>query len=240
MTRSVSKYSIGILLFSFTAMACVEVPPTYIVPRSFVIHVGNGRAPVVGLKLRVTRFKSKEFLSLTAEQQRTANPEQFVQVIAESSTDGSGEAHFNIATPGDFDVSPDYPGVDGFAISIHVSDNAKTTPVQVEWPSHILETKRLGGQIHEGRNEPLEARLSLRRLVSYEEVAATMMAKDGSFEFADVPSGLYFVRVKAIEGSPNTAYREGDIPIFVTQGAAQEQLSIIVDFTECGLSYHLR
>jgi len=226
-------------MFSFLALACVEVPPTYTVPLSFSIHVGNGRAPVVGLKLRVTRFKYEQFSSLTNEQQRAADPKQFVELIAESLTDEAGEAHFNIASQGEFDVSPDYPGADAFWISIHVSPDAKPNTVQVEWPTHILETKRLRGEIHEGRNEPLEARLSLRRLVSYDEVAAAMIAKDGSFDFADVPPGLYFVRVKAREGS-STVASYGDIPIFVSQGATSEQLSIIVAFTDCGLSYHLR
>jgi len=233
---SFGVHSIAIVIFSLSALACVETPPKYTVPLSFSIHVGNGRASVVGLKLRVTRFKHDEFLSLTSEQQRTADPKQFVQLVAESSTDEAGEAHFNIASPGDFDVLPDYPGADAFVISIHVSPDAKPDTVQVEWPTHILETKRLQGQIHEGRNEPLEARLSLRRLVSYDEVAAAMIAKDGSFEFADVPPGLYFIRVKAITGL--VAY--GDIPIFVSQDATPERLSIMVGFTDCGLSYYLR
>jgi hypothetical protein len=101
-----------------------------------------------------------------------------------------------------------------------------------------LKTKHLGGTIHEGGNEPLEVKLSLRRLVSYDEAASAVIAKDGSFDFADVPPGLYFLRVKARGDSSTPGY--GDIPVFVGQSATAEQLSIVVGFTDCGLSYYLR
>jgi hypothetical protein len=240
------KHVLLVLLCSFSALACVEVPLRYTVPLSFPIHVSNRHGAVVGLKLRITRFKTDEFLRLSAEQQRKAKPEQFVEVVAESTTDNGGEARFTLSTAGDFDVQPDYPGTDAFLVAIHVLDNAKPATVSVEWPTPILEARKLHGQLSEGLMSsaeftPLKAKLSLRQLVSFDEVSATTSGDDGWFQFADVPSGLYFVRVEGTEGSTGSRpiSRRGDIPIFVGQDAAHETLSIGVSFTDCGLAYDL-
>jgi hypothetical protein len=226
-------------LFSLSALACVEVPPEYTVPPVFSVRVTNGYGAVAGLKLQVTRFKMTEFLSLNAEQQRAAKPDKFTVLVAESVTDSSGEAHFNLSTPGDFDVHPDIPAHNLFWITVHVRTNAQPATVRLEWPTSVLQTKQLRGRISDGlmssHTTPLKARVSVHQLVSFEEVAATTTANDGSFQFPDAPSGLYFVRVEVT----NESSRMGDIPIFVGQEATREMVSIEVGFTDCGLSYDL-
>jgi hypothetical protein len=100
------RHALTILVVSITAFGCIYDAPQYTVPPSFSIHVSNDHNAVVGLKLRVTRFKASEFSRLSREEQRVANLGQLVEIIAESITDNSGDAYFNLATTGHFDIRP--------------------------------------------------------------------------------------------------------------------------------------
>jgi hypothetical protein len=68
------RQALAVILFSISAFSCSLFPPVHRVPLSFSVHVHNEFGPVVGLNLQITKFKTDEFLSLTDEQQRTANP----------------------------------------------------------------------------------------------------------------------------------------------------------------------
>jgi hypothetical protein len=242
------RHVLTVLVMSITGFGCMRNAPQYTVPPSFSIHVNNDHGAVVGLKLRVTRFKAAEFSKLSRAEQRGANLEQFVEIIAESITDKSGDAYFNLATTGHFDVQPDHPANQLDWIAINVQNDAKPVAVKLIWPtSLILQSTQLQGRIADGlllsRNVPLKrVAITLHDLVSFDQIEATETADDGSFRFLDVQPGLYFLRVLD-EGPKVTAYGwyapDGDIAISIRKDAPRDSLPIFVSKTDCGLSYDL-
>jgi hypothetical protein len=67
-----------------------------------------------------------------------------------------------------------------------------------------------------------------------------MTKADGSFQFINVPAGLYFLHLgpdKPVNGFGNLVY--GDIAVSVANDSRQSSLSIATDFSSCGLSYDL-
>lgn len=229
----------AVLAFSIASLGCSFFPPEYTVPLSFSVRVANAHGPVVGLKLRVTNFKSEEFSRLSSEQQRSAKPDQFVEVIGEASTDDSGEAHFNLSTPGHFTLEPDHPASRLDWVGLDVIAKGKRNTVRLDWPtSAILDTKQLRGRISSGlmssRSSPLQQKaLSLHTLVEFKEIAATITDDDGSFRFDGVPQGVYFLHV----GTSETVH--GDIPVYIGAETSRDSLAIATEYSSCGLSYDL-
>jgi hypothetical protein len=230
---------LAIVILSLASLGCTFFPAEYNVPFSFSVHVTNGRAPLVGLKLRITNFKSEEFSKLTSEQQRTANPDEFVELIAEALTDESGVAHFNLSRSGHFDLQPDHPASLRDWVVLNEAADAKDNMVKFQWPtSAILETKQLRGRISDGlmspNSSPLKQEsLSLHALVSFKEIATTRTNDDGSFQFGDVPQGVYFLHIGGEEAN------HGEIAVFVSGENTRDSLSISTTYTSCGLSYDL-
>jgi hypothetical protein len=241
------KQALAVLVLSVASLGCSFFPPEYKVPLSFSVRIANGHGPVVGLKLRVTRFKTEEFSRLSLEQQRLAKPGQFVELIAESLTDGHGEAHFNIRKSGHFDLQPDHPATHLDWVSLDVVPDAAPNTVKLKWPtSAILQTKQLHGRITDGlmssSSAPLKkVNLSLHALVSFTEVGTTTTKDDGSFQFDDVPPGLYFLRMLPKEDAANgdSNQQQGDIAIYVGKDSPWESLSIATNYGSCGLFYDL-
>jgi hypothetical protein len=231
---------------SITAFGCMTNTPQYTVPPSFSIHVSNDHGAVVGLKLRVTRFKTRAEVSKLTREERGANLEQLVETIAESITDNSGDAYFNLVTTGHFNVHAHHPAGQ-LGIAINVENDAKPVAVNLIWPGSFILSTQLQGRIADGlmisRNVPLKrVAITLHDLVSFDQIGATETADDGSFLFPDVPEGLYFLRV--LEKGPKvTAYGsfapDGDIAISISKDAPRDHLSILVSMTDCGLFYDL-
>jgi hypothetical protein len=241
------KQALAVFALSLASLGCSFFPPEYRVPLSFSVRVTNGHGPVVGLELRVTRFKTDEFSKLSSEQQRVAKPDRFVELIAESLTDGHGEAHFNLRRSGHFDLQPDHPASSLDWVGLDVAADAAPNTVKLKWPtSAILQTKQLHGRITDGlmssSSAPLKkVNLSLHTLVSFTEVATTTTKDDGSFQFDDVPSGVYFLRMLPKEDAANgdSNQPQGDIAIYVGKDSSRESLSIATSYSSCGLSYDL-
>ena len=111
--------------------------------------------------------------------------------------------------------------------------------MKLVWPtSAILQTKHLRGRISDGlmssRSSPLKQEvLSLHDLVSFKEIAITTTSDDGSFRFDNVPSGVYFLRMRANERTP------GAIAVNVGEESPRLSLSIATTYTSCGLTYDL-
>jgi hypothetical protein len=162
---------------SILSLGCSFFPSEHRVPLSFSVRVTNTHGPVAGLKLRVTNFNSEEFSELSLDQQRVARPEQFVELIAESYTDASGEAHFKLSRPGHFSLEVNHPASHLDWVALNVVANTKPKTINLEWPtSAILETQQLSGRINKGlmssASPPLEGvALRLRTLVSFSDFA---------------------------------------------------------------------
>jgi hypothetical protein len=251
------RHALAVFLLSASALSCSFFPAVHKVPLSFSVHVHNDLGPVVGLKLQVTKFKTEEFLKLTDEQQRTARPEQFVEVIAESVTNASGLAAFNLTTPGNFTFAPNHPAshLDWVGIDV-AADATPSSPggmqlspdveptFELEWPvSSILKTKQLRGNLSDGlmssRSSPLKrASLSVRELVSYTEVAKMTSTDIGSFQFDRLPRGLYFLQINGSAAKDSDQIR-GDVAVYVGADSQRDGFSVATSYSSCGLSYDL-
>lgn len=237
-----------VLVAGTSAFACSFFPPVHKVSRSFAVHVSNDVGPVVGLKLKVSRFKYDEFKKLTHEQQRTADPGTFEEVFAESVTDSSGTAQFKLDRTGAFTLSPVSPASQLDWVELDVSDrpSSLSSSVQLRWPSYmILRTTQLRGKLMRGlyssRSVPLEDNtLKLHTLTDYRDLATTQTGHNGEFEFKNVAPGLYLMQIIATGRKTDDFYKsEGNIAVFVSPDARRDALPISTANTSCGLSYDL-
>jgi len=73
--------------------------------------------------------------------------------------------------------------------------------------------------------------------VSYEEIASTVTDDRGAFQFAGIKPGLYYLQVNGKYKS-DPAVPQGDIPVLIGGAEANEGLSIITWYSDCGLDYH--
>jgi hypothetical protein len=240
------RIAISIVVLSASTLACSFLPPVRKVSRSFSVHVKNDVGPVAGLKLKVSRFKMDDFEKLTDEQQRSADPSNFVEVIARSITDATGTAPFNLDRTGAFTLSPDSPASHLDGVGLDVSDQTRSAVVELQWPTMaILRTVHLRGKLSKGlfssRSTPLKNNgLTLHTLVDYREVSATTTGDDGAFDFRGVAPGLYFLQILATPGRTSDFYKpEGNIAIYVAPDNSHDTLMISTVNTSCGLSYDL-
>jgi hypothetical protein len=240
------KRYILVLVASANALACSVFPHVHKVSRSFAVHVSNDVGPVAGLKLKVSRFKNDEFLKLTDEQQRTADPAKFEEIFAESVTDSSGMAQFKIDKAGAFTLSLVSPAsqLDWVELDVSGRSSSLSSVVELRWPSFaILRTTHLHGKLMKGlfssRSVPLEDNaLKLHTLTDYREVAATQTDHNGEFDFKGIAPGLYLIQIIATDKKTDDFYKsEGNIAVFVSPDAQRDALEISIANTSCGLSY---
>jgi hypothetical protein len=244
-----SYRALAIVALSVLTMACSYFPPEYKVPLSFTVRVANAQGPVVGLNLRITNFKSDEFSNYGLDQKRIDDPNQFTELIAESATDSNGEAHFNLTRTGHFNLAPDHPASHLDWVGLNVVANGKAKVVKLEWPkSLVLETKELRGTISDGlmsfSSAPLkQIVVSLHNLVPFTQLDYTTTSGGGTFQFDDVPPGLYFLHIASYMMQPPngvTGPVQGDILVNVDRHAPRNQLAIAIEYSTCGLSYDLK
>jgi len=210
--------------------------------------VKNEVGQIAGLKLKVSRFKSDEFMKLSDEQRRSADPNSFEETIAESITDNAGMAQFNLDRTGAFTLSPESPASQLDWVELNVSDQPPSPSplVELQWPSvAILRATQLRGKLANGlfssRSTPLKNNtLRLHTLVDYREVATITTGDDGSFGFDAVAPGLYFMQILATPEKTDDLYRpHGNIAVYVSPENSRDSLMISTANTSCGLSYDL-
>ena len=218
----------GLSLLTIPAHACVVVSSTPIrVQPTFSVHVYNDFGPVDGLKLKIVTLEDE-------------NP------LAEATTNDKGIAVFQLPKylrGSDLLVEPEQNRMEAWAELYIETDSAKSS-IEIPWPSRVLRSKNLRGtiQIHDFANPsqlfPLRASLSVRSLVSYEEVATTVTDEKGAFQFAGIKPGLYYLQVnEKYKSDPRLP--QGNIAVFIGRTEANEGLSIITSYSDCGLDYRL-
>ena len=74
--------------------------------------------------------------------------------------------------------------------------------------------------------------------MSYEEIATAVTDEKGAFQFAKIKPGLYYLQVNGKYKSQPTV-PQGDIAVFIGSAEANEGLSIITKYSDCGLDYQL-
>jgi hypothetical protein len=190
-----------------------------------------------------------EFSKYGLDQKQIDDPNQFTEVIAESATDSNGEAHFNLTRTGHFNLAPDHPASHLDWVGLNVVANGKAKVVKLEWPKLlVIETKELRGTISDGlmsfSSAPLkQIVVSLHNLVPFTQLDYTTTSGDGTFQFDDVPPGLYVLHIASnMTQPPNgvTGPVEGDILVNVDRHAPRNQLAIAIEYSTCGLSYDLK
>jgi len=209
-------------LLSMAASACsIGMIPTE-VPTTFSVHVYNEIGPVEGLQLKLIFPEGSE-------------------TVVEATTDKEGIAIFHAPFVGKFYIVPAHHVTEWGGV-VDVKREATTSRVELEWPAKVLHSAHFRGQIQiedfsdTSRVLPLRAILSVRRYLSYEEVATTMSDEKGRFAFNTIDPGFYFLEVNGkYKDNPNVP--QGDIAIYIDAGAASDNLRIITAYSSCGLSY---
>jgi hypothetical protein len=185
--------------------------------------VYNDFGPVGGLKLKIVTLEDE-------------NP------LAEATTDDKGIAVFQLQKylrGSDLFLQPEH-NVMGPWFELYIETDAAKSSIEIPWPSRVLRSRNLRGtiQIRSLANPPqaLRASLSVRSLVSYEEIATTVTDEKGAFHFAGIKPGLYYLQVnEKYKSDPRVP--QGSIAVFIGRTEANKGLSIITSYSDCGLDY---
>jgi hypothetical protein len=216
-------------LLTIPAHACVVVSPPVRVRPTFSVHVYNDLGPVQGLKLKIKTL-------------RDPIP------LAEATTDDKGVAVFQLEKylrGSDLFLQAEHPVIGWQWPELYIDNDALKSSIEIPWPSQVLRSRNLRGTIrtqafaNPSRLSPLiRASLSVRSLVSYEEIATAVTDEKGAYQFAGIKPGLYYLQVnRKYKNDPGVP--RGDIAIFIGSAEANEGLSIVTTYSDCGLEYHL-
>jgi hypothetical protein len=215
------------LPLTMPAHACVYSSTPVRVQPTFSVHVYNGLGPVEGLKLKIVSLQSEH-------------------PLAEATTNNKGIAVFQLQKPfggGGLFLQPEHNVIGWQWPELDVETNATESSIEIPWPSQVLRSRNLRGtiQLRDFANPsqvfPLtRASLSIRSLVSYEEIATAVTDEKGAFQFVGIKSGLYYLQVNGKFKSDPTV-PQGDIAVFVGSAEANDGLSIITRYSDCGLEY---
>jgi hypothetical protein len=223
------RYALLSLLFGtavspFPAHACVVTSiPTRVQP-TFSVHVYNDLGPVKGLKLKVVTGGGDS------------------DALAEATTDDKGIAGFQLQRflwGGALFLEPEHTVVGWEWPQLYIETNSTKSAksaIDVYWPSRVLRSRNLRGTIQLQAAPFVGANLSLRTLVSYEEIATSVTDETGAFRFARIKPGLYYLQVNG-ESKSDPRLPQGNIAVFIGGTEADEGLSIITSYSDCGLDY---
>jgi hypothetical protein len=143
----------------------IRVQPT------FSVHVYNDLGPVVGLKLKIVTLWDQ-------------NP------LAEATTNDKGIADFQLEKylkGSDLFLQPEHHVMGWQWPELYIETDAAKSSIEIPWPSRVLRSRSLRGtiQIQDFGSPPhgfplIRASLSVRSLVSYEEIATAVTDEQGS------------------------------------------------------------
>ena len=210
----------GVSLFTSTADACVVASMPVRVQPTFSVHVYNDLGPVVGLKLKIVTLEDR-------------NP------LAEATTDDEGIAIFQLEKylkGSDLFLQPEHQVMGWQWPELYIETDAAKSSIEILWPSRVLHSRSLRGTIKLLDSPLIRASLSVRTLVSYREIAASVTDEKGAFRFAGIEPGLYYLQVNEKYKSDPTVPK-GAIPVFIGSAEADEGLLIITSYSDCGLDY---
>lgn len=193
----------------------------------FSVHVYNDLGPVVGLKLKIVTLED-------------------TSPLAEATTDEKGVAAFQLEKylkGSDLFLQPEHQVMGWQWPELYIETDAGKSSIEIPWPSRVLRSRNLRGTIqtqgyaNSSKVVPLiHASLSIRSLVSYEEIAASVTDEKGAFEFAGIKPGLYYLQVNGkYKSDPRVL--QGDVAVFIGSAETNEGLTIITMYSSCGLYY---
>ena len=191
---------------------------------TFSVHVYNDLGPVEGLKLKLVTLGDES-------------------PLVEATTDDKGIAVFQLQKylrGSDLFLQPEHNVMGWQWPELYIETSATKSSIEISWPSKVLRSRKLLGtiQIQDVSNPShviplIRASLSIRSVVSYQEIATAMTDEKGAFQFGGIEPGLYYLQVNG--KYPRLPH--GDIAIFIGRAEATEGLSIITRYSDCGLEY---
>jgi hypothetical protein len=217
----------GLSLLTISADACVVRSMPIRVQPTFSVHVYNDLGPVVGLKLKIVTLGDEK-------------------PLAEATTNDRGIADFQLdkyLRGSDLFLQPEHHVMGWQWPELYIETDAAKSSIEISWPSQVLRSRTLRGtiQTHNFADTSqvfplIRASLSIRSLVLYEEIATAVTDEKGAFQFAGIKPGLYYLQVNGkYKGDPRVPH--GDIAVFIGGAEANEDLSIITRYSDCGLEY---
>jgi hypothetical protein len=225
--REFRRYALLALLFgsaaspfTITADACVVGSTPVRVQPAFSVHVYNGLGPVEGLRLKIVTLRDPD-------------------PLAEATTDNKGVAVFKLEKylkGSDLFLQPEHPVMGWQWPELYIDADAAKSSIEIPWPSRILRSRSLRGTIQILNFPLIRASLSVRSLVSYEEIATAVTDEQGAFHFSGIKPGLYYLQVNG-KYKGDLTVPKGNIPIFIGSAEANESLFIISSYSDCGLNY---
>jgi hypothetical protein len=216
-------FSSAAFLLTISADACVVASMPIRVQPTFSVHVYNDLGPVEGLKLKLVTLGD-------------ANP------LVEATTNDEGVAVFQLQKylrGSDLFLQPEHNVMGWQWPELYIEPDAAKSLIEISWPAPVLRSRTLRGTIHIGDSPLSGASLSIRRLVSYEEIATTLTDEKGAFQFADIKAGLYYLQVNG-KSRNDPRVPHGDIAVYVGSAEANDGLSIMTTYSDCGLTYESR
>lgn len=160
--------------------------------------------------------------------------------MAEATTDGKGIAVFELQKylrGSDLFLQPEHNVMGWQWPELYIETDAAKSSIEISWPSRVLRSRNLRGTIQTQGFPLIRGSLSIRSLVSYEEIATAVTDEKGAFQFKGIKPGLYYLQVNGkYKNDPRVP--QDDIAVFIDSTEANEDLSIITNYSDCGLEYH--
>jgi hypothetical protein len=203
---------------------------------AFTVKVQDRGKPVAGLEIELS----------------TDPGDRPVSII---STDTTGVVQFSKVHPGLYYVAiknPAFPYSKEIRVMRHAPKGSQDT-VSFEWPGWTPLSIQGPSGVLRGRtrtNRPVVidrfskavygrvagAKLTLSKAVSNETISFVTTGESGTFDFGDVPPGLYFLRVETPVTNPvRWLYpQDGFVPLEVNRLAKLKKLNLVLDNGICG------
>jgi hypothetical protein len=238
--RSKSVLTVAFCLVFLCARSDAGACSTSSIPteigRAFTVKVQDRGKPLVGLEIELS----------------TDPGDRPVSVI---NTDTTGVAQFSKVHPGLYYVAikhPAFPCSKEIRVMRRAPKGSQDT-VSFEWPGWPPLSIQEPSGVLRGRartNRPVfidkyskpvygrvaGAKLTLSKTVSNETISFVTTGESGTFDFGDVPPGLYFLRVETPVTNPvRWLYPpDGYVPLEINRLAKLKKLNLVLDNAVCG------
>lgn len=177
----------------------------------------NRGQPVRGLRVKVAQVEGTE---------------GFQRFQFQAITDGNGFAEFRGLPAGSYAAVAEHNVSNDLGKGLVIKPNGPSNiTISLNWPAPSpFKVRSLKGILRWDHPNPADSPkldLELQEAVSGRVMNTSSTSGDGAFDFGDIASGLYFVRVKPF----------GLFPVEVDSLAKTDSLQLQLSLTTCGLQY---
>ena len=224
------------------SVACAMAFAQHNVAQSFVIKVSYNGRPLQGIEVEINRESDKE---------------PYLVVVVSTKTNEKGQSSIKALAPGSYFLVVRHAGVEGEAVELKVvagdkADALVEDELKLNWPNRkVFKVRQIAGTLirtpFDYRIKSLEPPLAGSKLTVIDALPATtrevsVVKDDGTFAFANVDAGLYFVRVKEerstkpSSGSESEEEIEGNIFVEVVPNGTDQEIPVLrLYMSDCGM-----